>query len=105
MTRGLNLVAVVLVVLAAITIVPYEAQRAGRAPVSVAGPVTAASGATHAPDIYYLVFDRYGSADAIERRFGITGNDLYDWLASRGFQVPADSRGAYRATDFSLPRS
>ena len=34
--------------------------------------------------------------------FGITGNDLYDWLASRGFQVPADSRGAYRATDFSL---
>ena len=101
-TRGLNLVAVVLVVLASITIVPYELQRAGRAPVSVAGPVTAASGATRAPDIYYLVFDRYGSADAIERRFGITDNDLYDWLASRGFQVPADSRGAYRATDFSL---
>ena len=36
-TRGLNLVAVVLVVLASITIVPYELQRAGRAPVSVAG--------------------------------------------------------------------
>ena len=101
-TRGLNLVAVVLVVLASITIVPYEVQRAGRAPVSVAGPVTASSGGTRAPDIYYLVFDRYGSADAIERRFGITGNDLYDWLKSRGFQVPADSRAAYRATDFSL---
>ena len=101
-TRGLNLVAVVLVVLAAITIVPYELQRAGRAPVALAGPVATASGATRAPDIYYLVFDRYGSADAIERRFGITGNDLYDWLASRGFQVPSDSRAAYRATDFSL---
>jgi hypothetical protein len=101
-TRGLNLVAVVLVVLASITIVPYELQRAGRAPVAVAGPVATATGATRAPDIYYLVFDRYGSADAIDRRFGITGNDLYDWLASRGFQVPADSRGAYRATDFSL---
>src|SRR5215207_2804623 len=101
-TRGLNLVAVVLVVLASITIVPYESQRAGRSPVSVAGPVTASSGATRAPDIYYLVFDRYGSADAIERRFGITGSDLDDWLASRGFQVPADSRAAYRATDFSL---
>ena len=101
-TRGLNLVAVVLIVLAAVTIVPYELQRAGRAPVSVAGPVAAASGATRAPDIYYLVFDRYGSADAIQRRFGITGNDLYNWLESRGFQVPADSRGAYRATDFSL---
>jgi hypothetical protein len=101
-TRGLNLVAVVLVVLASITIVPYELQRAGRGPVALAGPVTTASGATRARDIYYLVFDRYGSADANERRFGITDNDLYDWLASRGFQVPADSRGAYRATDFSL---
>ena len=69
---------------------------------SLAGPVTAASGTTSAPDIYYLVFDRYGSADSIERRFGITDNDLYDWLADRGFQVPADSRGSYRATDFSL---
>ena len=102
LTRGLNLVAVVLVVLVSLTIVPYEVNRAGRAAVSVAGPVAAASGSTDAPDIYYLVFDRYGSADAIERRFGITDNDLYDWLASRGFQEPADSRGAYRATDFSL---
>lgn len=102
LTRGLNLVAVVLVVLVSITIVPYELNRAGRSPVSLAGPVTAASGTTSAPDIYYLVFDRYGSADAIERRFGITDNDLYDWLADRGFQVPADSRGSYRATDFSL---
>jgi hypothetical protein len=48
------------------------------------------------------VFDRYGSADAIERRFGPTDNDLYDWLAERGFQLPADSRANYRATDFSL---
>ena len=34
------------------------------------------------PDIYFLVFDRYGSADAIERRFGITDNPLYGWLLS-----------------------
>lgn len=102
LTRGLNVVAIVLVVLAAITIVPYEWNRAGRSPVTLAGPVTAASGTIKAPDIFYIVLDRYGSADAIERRFGITGNDMYDWLASRGFQVPADSRGAYRATDFSL---
>jgi hypothetical protein len=102
LTTGLNIWAIALVVLTLVAIVPYEVGRAGRSPVSVAGPVTAASGSTDAPDIYYLVFDRYGSADAIERRFGITDNDLYDWLASRGFQVPADSRGAYRATDFSL---
>jgi hypothetical protein len=102
LTRGLNLVAIVLVVLVSLTIVPYEVNRAGRTPVALAGPVAAASGSTSAPDIFYLVFDRYGSADAIDRRFGITDNDLYGWLASRGFQEPADSRGAYRATDFSL---
>ena len=31
-------------------------------------------------DIYFLVFDRYGSADAIERRFDITDNDLYGYI-------------------------
>jgi Sulfatase len=102
LTRGLNLVAVVLVGLVGLTIVPYEVARAGRQPVTRAGPVTTGSAVTSAPDVYFLVFDRYGSADAIERRFGLTGTDLYGWLASRGFQVPADSRAAYRATDFSL---
>ena len=53
-------------------------------------------------DIYFLIFDRYGSADAIERRFDITDNDLYGWLEERGFQVPANSHANYRATDFSL---
>ncbi len=58
--------------------------------------------ATTTRDIYFLIFDRYGSAESIERRFGITDNDLYDWLRGRGFQVPAHSHANYRATDFSL---
>jgi hypothetical protein len=102
LTTGLNVIGAVLVVLSLTTIVPYELGRAGRAPTALTGSAVAATQTAHKPDIYYLVFDRYGSADAIERRFGITGNDLYDWLAGRGFQVPADSRTAYRATDFSL---
>ena len=101
-TSGLNVVAIVLIVFAAVSIVPYEVSRAARP--STSGESTVTAGATIGPtrDIYYLVFDRYGSADAIERRFGITDNDLPGWLADRGFQVPADSRAAYRATDFSL---
>lgn len=102
-TTGLNIVALVLVVMTAATIVPYEVQRAGGSPVAAAGvvPVRAETDAMKR-DIYFLVFDRYGSADALERRFGITDNDLYGWLEERGFQVPADSRANYRATDFSL---
>jgi hypothetical protein len=107
LTTGLNVIATILVVLSLVTIVPYELDRAGRAPAGRAqagltGTAVAPGDVSNRPDIYYLVFDRYGSADAIERRFGITGNDLYGWLEDSGFQVPADSRAAYRATDFSL---
>jgi hypothetical protein len=101
-TAGLDLLAIVLVAFAMASIVPYEVTRMGHEPIA---RVQAAEGATsdgRRPDIYFVVFDRYGSADAIERRFGITDNDLYGWLADQGFQVPADSHASYRATDFSL---
>ena len=101
-TAGLNLVAVILVVIATATIVPYEISRAGREPVSFAAPVAAGTDAGPGRDIYFLVFDRYGSADAIDRRFDIDDNDLYGWLEERGFQVPANSHSNYRATDFAL---
>ena len=100
-TAGLNVFAIVLVVIAAATILPYEIARARREPVAHA-PVVTGSDAAPGRDIYFLVFDRYGSADAIERRFDITGNDLYGWLEERGFHVPSSSHANYRATDFSL---
>ena len=88
--------------MAAWSIVPYEVARASREPVAEVQAVSTTTTPERKPDIFFLVFDRYGSADAIQRRFGITGNDLYGWLADQGFQVPADSRASYRATDFSL---
>jgi hypothetical protein len=101
-TAGLNVFAIILVVIAAATILPYEISRAGREPLSHAPAVLAGIGAAPERDIYFLIFDRYGSADAIQRRFDITDNDLYGWLAERGFQVPANPHANYRATDFSL---
>jgi hypothetical protein len=101
-TAGLNVVAVILVLIVAATILPYEISRARRGPASHAPPVLARTDAAPGRDIYFLVFDRYGSADAIERRFNITDNDLYGWLRQSGFQVPANSHANYRATDFSL---
>jgi hypothetical protein len=101
-TFGLNVVALVLVGVAAATVLPYEISRAGREPISHAPAVSAATAVTTQRDIYFLVFDRYGSADAIEQRFDITDNDLYDWLRGQGFQVPRNSHANYRATDFSL---
>ena len=101
-TAGLNVFAVVLVVIVGTSIVPYELRRAGRPPITLAPAALANATRTTTRDIYFLIFDRYGSAEAIDRRFGIKGNDLYDWLRGRGFQVPAHSHANYRATDFSL---
>jgi hypothetical protein len=101
-STALNVLAGVLIVLVMATILPYEVDRAGHEPVTRVRASTGTAAGARRPDIYFLVFDRYGSADAIERRFGITGNDLYGWLEDRGFQVPADTRASYRATDFSL---
>ena len=100
-TAGLNVIGVVLVVLASATIVPYEIQRAGRTTIAPVSTVEASRDVARRPDIYFLVFDRYGSADAIHRRFGLE-NDLPDWLESQGFTVAAGSHANYRATDFSL---
>jgi hypothetical protein len=101
-TAGLNVFAIVLVVIAGTSIVPYELGRAGRAPIALAPAVLANATTRTTRDIYFLIFDRYGSAEAIDRRYGITDNDLYGWLRGRGFQVPAHSHANYRATDFSL---
>lgn len=100
-TAGLNVVAGVLILLVAATIVPYELGRAGRIAVVAPAPVQAAGGVGRRPDIYFLVFDRYGSADALRRRFGIE-NDMGAWLEAQGFQVPETNHANYRATDFSL---
>ncbi len=102
-TIALNVFGLVLVAMALVTIIPAETTRVARA--SLSEPVSAdgTAGATRLPerDIYYLVFDRYGSDWAIEERFGIK-NDLYPDLVEVGFQVIPGARANYRATDFSL---
>ncbi len=102
-TLGLNTVAVVLVAMTLVTIVPYEAGRAGRVAAAPAPTEAPIAEATELPerDIYYLVFDRYGSDWSLEHRFGVD-SDLPEWLASQGFQVVPGARANYRATDFSL---
>src|SRR5688500_3904386 len=100
-TALLNIFATVLVVFTLTSILPYEASRAARSAAAVDTALAGSSGPAQQRDVYFLVFDRYGSAEALETAFGIT-NDMYDWLEGRGFQVQRDSHANYRATDFSL---
>jgi hypothetical protein len=101
-TGGLNLVALVLLVFALSAILPHNLQPATRANGDEVTPTGLTPARTTQRDIYYLVYDRYGSASSIEAAFGIEDNDLYDWLAERGFAVAPRSHANYSRTTLSL---
>lgn len=98
-TRALNIVTAVLVVFALVTIVPAEIARFGRG-----ASATAAIGGSAGPgrDIWYLVFDRYGSASSLELQYGIDDRPFLDRLRARGFHVVTDSHANYVKTTLSL---
>jgi uncharacterized membrane protein YhdT len=55
------------------------------------------------PDIYYLVFDRYGD-DPTARDYGFE-NDIDEYLTGKNFYVPRGSRSNYMKTVLSLSSS
>lgn len=106
-TRGLNVLLGVLVIVSLITIVPGELQAdvaEVAQPAPTAAPVAQASLApgTKLRDIYFFVFDRYGSERSIDLRYDITDNDLYDWLEQHGFYVARNSHANYHSTSESV---
>ncbi len=97
----LDRMAAVLVIVALVIIVPFQANVALSARLS---PSTATvPGIPDRPlrDVYYLVLDRYGSDWALKDRFG-ADNDLLPWLADHGFRVLHDSHANYVKTTLSM---
>jgi hypothetical protein len=106
-TRGLNVLVGVLLVVNVLTIIPHEldvdvAQGSHPAPSQSAIPLASLPAGKTRPDIYFFVFDRYGSERSIRLRYGITDNDLYDWLEQRGFYVARNSHPNYHSTSESI---
>ena len=99
MTRALNIVTALLVVFALVTIVPGEVARFGRGTTA-----QAAIGGSAGPgrDIWYLVFDRYGSASSLDLQYEIDDRPFLDRLRERGFQIVTDSHANYVKTSLSL---
>jgi hypothetical protein len=101
LTRLLNIATGALIVVALVIILPHEVQGVTRAApddVAIARPPAG----TRLPDIYFLVFDRYGSERSLETRYGITEHGLVDWLEAHGFYVAHDSHANYHRTGPSL---
>ena len=99
-TGGLNVVGAVLIAVSLVTIIPAELARVGPS----SGPATPEIGgsAGSGRDIYYLVFDRYGSARSLDLLYDIDDGPFLDRLRERGFQVMPDSHANYVRTTLSL---
>src|SRR5688572_19174094 len=98
-TRGLNLVTSLLVIVTLVSIVPAEVARGNRSG-AVSAPIGGTAGTGR--DIWYLVFDRYGSARSIDLLYGIDDRPFLDRLGTRGFEVVSDSHANYVKTALSL---
>ncbi|HUP55664.1 MAG TPA: hypothetical protein VM408_09175, partial [Methylomirabilota bacterium] len=99
-TRGLNAVAAILVAVSLVTIVPAELARAGPGTSAETPDIGGSQGTGR--DIYYLVFDRYGSARSLDLLYDIDDEPFLDRLRERGFDVLPDSHANYVRTTLSL---
>ncbi len=99
LTRALNLGTVLLVALALVIIVPAEFSRFGR---STPAAATVDGSGRPSRDIYFLIFDRYGSATSLESLYGIDDRPFVERLRARGFEIASDSHANYVKTSLSL---
>jgi hypothetical protein len=54
------------------------------------------------PDIYFLLFDEYGSSSALKQVYGYDNSSFDRWLEGNGFHIVAGSRGNYNYTPFCM---
>src|SRR5262245_18054718 len=88
---GLRVLAIALVAIALATIIPTEIEEATTPRIVIAaGRTLPAETAAPKRDVYWLIFDRYGSDRSFEVGYGVE-NDLTPWLQDEGFDVLADS--------------
>lgn len=57
------------------------------------------------PDIFYIILDGYGRADALQRCMSFDNSSFIKGLESRGFYVPVLSHSNYCQTELSLASS
>jgi hypothetical protein len=67
-------------------------------------PLVAVTPPAARPDIYYIVFDRYGGRETL-RTWGLDNEPTYRYLAEKGFYIAEQSRTNYIKTVLSLAAS
>ena len=109
-TMVLNLVGGALVIVNLVPIIGYQLDDAAHGDAHPGPPASQPSGAVAVgaaggPDIYYLIFDRYGSERTLRAEFDFDNGPFLDELRSRGFYVAEHSTANYLKTAQSLASS
>ena len=105
LTLGLNLLSIVLVSIPLVQVGIYQLRGVNNpkpaATTSLEAPISW-TGKTTPPDIYFIVLDGYGRADALEKVEGIDNSAFIDSLQQLGFYVAGCSQSNYTRTLLSL---
>ena len=57
------------------------------------------------PDIYYIIFDRYASANTLRDVYQFDNSEFINYLSDKGFVIPSDSLANYHYSRTSLTSS
>ena len=106
-TTFLNVVSILLLIGSAVTIVPYEIDRAGRNAQTLAerdaiAPVPEPGAVAGTPSIYYVILDGYGRDDILHRYYDHDNRYFTDFLREHGFYVAERARSNYARTIHSV---
>jgi Sulfatase len=105
LTRTLNVIGLLLVVLNVMPIVAVQRADADefRFPSVMEGLDPSANGQQR--DVYYLIFDRYAGFSTLSDIYGFDNSGFYDWLSAHGFDVVEGALANYPGTSHSLASS
>ena len=103
LTRVANAVAGILVVVSLVSIVASgQVLASAGAPAPEGDRALAWEGPGEPRDVYYLVFDRYGSAASLRERFGLDNEPFLRQLEDRGLTVVRNARANHLRTAQSV---
>ena len=106
----LNLITIFLLVFSSLNIIIYEFRfRPNKVPDTEQHSVNLESDSqtdpARYPDIYYLIFDRYGSSSLLAEKFGYDNSPFDNYLQEKGFYIASQSKANYPYTFLSLASS
>lgn len=102
----LNVVALALVLMSAVTVVPRLFNGTSRAPATAPVSETASDNIiTNKPDIYYIILDGYANSHTLRDFYGYDNSSFLSYLKDKGFYVVDKSTSNFAVTQISLASS